>query len=345
MGRVTLAQVAARAGVSQPTASRVLNGSGRRTSPEIVTAVREAAAELGYIPNAMAQALVRSSTGLMGLVVQDIADPYFSEIAAGVQKVARAKSRRVMLGVASRDPHYQLELVEGLISHGADAIVLAPHHIRGKEAGAADEQLDALLQRYRDFGTRVAVVGEPRPQAHAVVPSNREGSRQLADALVGQGHHRFLLLAGPQDQWGGSERRAGFQEGLARHGIEPLGVVHSPLNRDGGHRAMHEGFGLMPRDGAGPVCVFAVADVMALGAFAALREHGMRAPEEVCVAGFGDIPTLRDHHPGLTTVRLPLQYIGRRAAELALGGEEPAEDPVLEESGSQVLLRDSTALP
>lgn len=344
MGRVTLAQVAARAGVSQPTASRVLNGSGRRTSPQIVTAVREAAAELGYIPNAMAQALVRSTTGLMGLVVQDIADPYFSEIAAGVQSVARAQSRRVMLGVASRDPHYQVELVQGLISHGADAIVLAPHHIRSEQAGAADGQLDALLRRYRDFGTRVAVVGEPRPQAHAVVPSNRAGARQLAEALVELGHSQFLLLAGPEDQWGGSERRAGFEEGLTRHGIKPLGVVHSPLNRDGGHRAMHEGVGLIPPRGAGPVCVFAVADVMALGAFAALRERGVRSPDEVCVAGFGDIPTLRDHHPALTTVRLPLQQIGRRVAELSLGSDKAEGGPVLEDSGSQVLLRESTSL-
>src|SRR5690349_15573756 len=95
VGAVTLTDVARHAGVSQPTASRVLNGSSRKPAPDVVDAVRKAAAELGYIPNAQAQALARSSTGLLGLIVHDIADPYFSTIVSGVQESASAQHRQM----------------------------------------------------------------------------------------------------------------------------------------------------------------------------------------------------------------------------------------------------------
>src|SRR6478609_3630487 len=105
---VTLTDVAVRAGVSQPTASRVLNGSLRKPAQHIVDAVRKAADELGYSPNAQAQALARASTGLLGLVVHDVADPYFSAIVDGVQRAAVSRGRLVLLAVSSREPDLEL---------------------------------------------------------------------------------------------------------------------------------------------------------------------------------------------------------------------------------------------
>ena len=104
MGGVTLDDVAALAGVSQPTASRVLNGSARTPSPAVVEAVRRAADELGYVSNAQAQALVRSHSGLVGLVVHDLADPYFSTIASGAQREAAQRGRQMLVATTLRSP-------------------------------------------------------------------------------------------------------------------------------------------------------------------------------------------------------------------------------------------------
>ena len=124
MYAVTLTDVARRARVSQPTASRVLNGSTRKPAPHVVEAVRKAAEELGYIPNAQAQALARATTGLLGLLVHDIADPYFSAIASGVQRAAAGQQRQVMLAVTSRSPGLELAGVESFVAHRTDAIIM-----------------------------------------------------------------------------------------------------------------------------------------------------------------------------------------------------------------------------
>src|SRR6476646_2990466 len=121
---VTLTDVAVRAGVSQPTASRVLNGSLRKPAQHIVDAVRKAADELGYTPNAQAQALARASTGLLGLVVHDIADPYFSMVASGVQRAASARGRQMLLAVSSRDPDTELACVASFVAHRTEMIIV-----------------------------------------------------------------------------------------------------------------------------------------------------------------------------------------------------------------------------
>ena len=187
MAAVTLTDVAVRAGVSQPTASRVLNGSLRKPAPHVVDAVRRAAEELGYVPNAQAQALARSTTGLLGLVVHDISDPYFSAIASGVQRAAAARDRQMMLTATLLSPAQEVGCGRGL--H------LAPHRRdhhgrfalddrRGREAA---ERLDTDLARYTGNGGRVAVVGQAIPHAHAVIPDNRGGAAALANGLVGPG--------------------------------------------------------------------------------------------------------------------------------------------------------------
>lgn len=336
---VTLADVAALAGVSRPTASRVLNGSARTPAPDVAAVVRKAADELGYIPNAQAQALARSTSGLLGLVVQDIADPYFSAIAAGVQQAADRHHRQVMLAVALRDPERELAAVQTFIAHRADAVILAGSQWSGRSASAVRKRLGADLARYAGESTRVAVVGRAMAGAHAVVPQNRKGAAALATALVAQGSREFVVLGGPPSMVTAKDRTAGFVAALAAEGVQPLAVVPSDLTRDGGYEAARRAVPELAGDRAAPPCVFAVTDAMALGAMAALREEGLRIPDDVQVAGFGDIPTLRDHTPPLTTVRLPLEDMGRRAAELALSG---GSGVVTDRVRADVVLRGST---
>lgn len=343
MPGVTLSDVALRAGVSQPTASRVLNGSTRRPSPAVVEAVRQAAEELGYISNAQAQALARSQTGLVGLVVHDISDPYFSTIAAGVQGEAAQRDLQVLLATTLRSTEDEIRAVSAFIGYRTDAIVLVGSRLNTDEGLRDQERLNRLLERYRDLGGRIAVIGQPLPGAHAVSPDNRAGAAALARALVDEAPREFVVLAGPPKLATAVDRAAGFVRELRRAGIRPLAVVPGEFTRDGGYEAALRVIASLRPERRWGACVFAANDVMALGAIAALRDAGLRTPRDVQVAGFDDIPTLRDHDPGLTTVALPLQEMGRRAIEMALTADAGARS--VTRVRGRVVMRASTKPP
>ena len=316
---VTLVQVARHAGVSLATASRVLNGSDRIPAAAIADRVRASAAELRYVPNAQAQALARSATGLVGVVVHDIADPYFSTIIGGAQRTARRLGRQLLLASAERDEVAEREAVAAFVAHRTDAIILL-----GSRRTRPDDELAAELGRYVERGGRVLTLGASDvPGAASLDVGNRAGGVELVRALVARGTTRFAVLSGPAGLVTVRERVGGFREALAEAGLEPLAVVEGAFTSTGGHDAATRLWEQLRWEE--PLCLLALNDVMALGAITALRGLGQSVPEDVQVAGFDDIPTLRDHAPGLTTYRLPLERIGERAVELALdpdGGHE-----------------------
>ncbi len=336
--QVTLAEVASHAGVSLATASRVLNGSTRQVSDELRDRVVGSAQELGYLPNAAAQALARNSSVLVGLVVHDISDPYFSSIAAGVTRVAEEAGLVVVLGTTGRDPEREVELLYTLRAHRARAVVIAGSRTTDR---ASTARLAAEVEAFAAQGGRVACVSQARIPTDTVVPSNRAGARALARELVALGHERFAVLAGPSNLVVARDRLAGFKAGLADGGVDlaASSVIAGAFTRDGGHAAATE----LLAAKTGATCVFAVNDVMALGAMAALREAGLRVPEDVSMAGFDDIPTLRDLVPGLSTVRLPLEELGERAARLVL--DEGTDEARTVKVAGEVVLRASTRAP
>lgn len=331
---VTLSDVAKAAGVSLSTASRAINGSKDRTvNPELRDRVMAAAAELRYAPNAAAQAIARGRSTTLSLIVHDITDPYFSSIAAGVSRAAKAAGSTVILGIAEHDLAQTMSLVEAARSHRSQGLVI----VGGLRADA--ELLSALQSVIDDYrratGAGVAIVGQGVLDVASVAPANREGAAALARALVARGNRTYVILTGPSDHLTGRDRAEGFAEGLADAG-EVVARIEGDFTRDGGYAAMAE---LLADSAPRPDVVFAVNDVMAVGALAAAREAGVRVPEDVRVAGFDDIPTLRDIVPALTTVRVPLERIGEFAVSLALG------EDITDESATQeyeVVLRDST---
>jgi len=336
---VTLTDVAVRAGVSQPTASRVLNGSARRFSPDIAERVRRAADELGYTPNAQAQALARASTGLLGLVVHDIADPYFSMVASGVQRAASARGRQMLLAVSSRDPDTELACVSSFVAHRTEMIIVVGSRSTSPPARHAAERLTGIADRYRRDGGRLVSIGQSIPGADAVVPDNRGGSAALADALVTRaGLRDFVLLAGPPDLATAVDRTAGFAERLAVHGITPRAELPGDFTRDGGYAAARRAFADHVPTRDAPICLVAANDVMAVGAMTAAREADLAIPAAVRIAGFDDIPTLRDLSPGLTTVRLPLEEMGEWAVRIGMNEPTPQTRTVT----GEVVLREST---
>ncbi len=330
---VTLSDVAKAAGVSLSTASRAINGSKDRTvNPDLRDRVLAAAAELRYAPNAAAQAIARGRSSTLTLIVHDITDPYFSSVAAGASRAARAAGSTVILGITGHDIAETLSLVEAARSHRSQALVLVGGLVADADALAALQS--AIDDFRRSTGAGVALVGQPVLDVACVAPANRDGAAALARALVAKGLHTYAILGGPADHLTARDRSEGFTEGLADSG-EVVALIEGSFTRDGGYEAMTE----LLASGARPDVVFAVNDVMAVGALAAAREAGVRVPGDVRVAGFDDIPTLRDIVPSLTTVRVPLERIGEVAVRMALGEvtTEPAEAGEYE-----VVLREST---
>ncbi|WP_329392171.1 LacI family DNA-binding transcriptional regulator [Streptomyces sp. NBC_01716] len=336
---MTLDVVARRAGVSLATASRALNGT-TRVRDELRERVRAAADLLGYIPNAHAQALASSSSNTVGLICHDVGDPYFAAIADGVMRAAAEQDVLVMLASTFREPAREIEYVSILRAQRARAILLIGS---GFQDRTWERALGAELDPYIRAGGRVAVVSRHRSvRADAVLPENRAGAAKLARALLALGHRRFAVLSGPPELTTVADRLAGFREGLAEAGITlgPECVVEGAFTRDGGYAAARE---LLTR-ATRPTCVFGVTDVMAVGALAAFREAGIEVPGDISLAGFDDIPLVRELTPPLTTVALPLTAMGQHAISLALREPRGERSRVLR-VGGEVVLRASTAPP
>lgn len=342
----TLSDVARDAGVSLATASRAINGSANRTvRPDLRERVLASARRLGYSPDPSAQAMARGRTTSVGLVVHDIADPYFSSLAAGVADAAERDGLIVTLTSTRHSPERELAFVELMDRQRARAVVLGGGRLAEDTGGG----LRRALERYRDSGGGVSLVGQPIGDLPAVEIANADGAADLARALHGLGYRSFGVLAGPAGHRTAVHRARGFAAALEELGspVEPDAVVECAFTRDGGHGGMRE---LLERVGPGtpedgpPRVVFAVNDVMAVGAMAAVRDAGLRVPEDVAVAGFDDIVTLRDVNPGLTTVRIPLAEVGERALALALAspGDAPDAAPQRVEVRGTVVLREST---
>jgi LacI family transcriptional regulator len=335
--QVTLQDVADRAGVSLTTASRVLSDSPRRVGRQLAGRVQQAVAELGYTANLQARAVATGQSSMVGVVVHDIADPYFSSIAAGLMDVARPLRLLVCLSSTTEHEAGERKYVALMRSQRARAVIIIGSR---SDDPVMLAELRAEIAAFTRSGGRVACIGQDLLDIDTILPENAAGAAALAAALVVQGHRRFAVLAGPPGLLTARDRLAGFAAGLAewRVSIDPKLVVHGAFTRDGGYEAMST---VLAMGGELPDCVFAVNDVMAVGALARLRAAGVSVPGDLGLAGFDDITTLRDVYPPLTSVRLPLAQMGEMAARLVLTAASADRSRVLPVPG-EVILREST---
>ena len=312
---VTISDVATNAGVSPTTVSRVLNGGYPVAKPTRLQ-VEKVVRELGYIRNAHAQALRGTSTGVVGVIIHDVADPYFSEIVAGIQEVAAENQKLVVLCNSLRDPASELQYVQLLRGQRVDAIILTGGAIEDAAYLRAIRQDASALKQQ---GARMVICGRySSVTTPTVVPDNRRGGELLTDHLIAKGHRRIVEIMGPSNFSTTEERSTGHRKALADAGIEsdPLLAIHGSFTRESGYEATRT----MLASGVGFTAVYAASDLMAVGALAALREAGLRVPEDVSLVGFDDIPTVRDVMPRLTTIRVPMREMGRRSMQIAIDG-------------------------
>ncbi|MER7397288.1 LacI family DNA-binding transcriptional regulator [Streptomyces sp. NPDC000151] len=373
---VTLADVAARAGVSAATVSRVLNSNypvAEATRDRVLRAV----AELEYVANGPASALAAATSDLVGILVNDVADPFFGVLASAVQSEMSGDGtsggeKLAVVCNTGGSPERELTYLTLLHRQRAGAVVLTGG---ATEDPAHTAALAARVARLSAAGTQVVLCGRPPlpswtpagdgraaegtaaassaagssasaagagPAPLTVAFDNRGGARSLTEHLVALGHRRIGCVAGPEGLTTTRHRLEGHRAALAAHDIAdaPGRTVHGAYDRASGYAAAHE---LLRRD-EDLTAVVAANDTVALGVCAALREHGLRVPEDVSVAGFDDLPFSMDAVPALTTVRLPLTEAGARAGRLAMGREPAPADGVALLS-SELVIRKSTAAP
>lgn len=336
--RPTLSDVARTAGVSLATASRAINGSSDRSvRPELAERVLSAARALGYVPDATAQAMARGHTTTLGLLVHDIADPYFSAIAAGVIRTAEAAGLQVTLTTTQNDAAREAALVDLMRRGRARAVVLA-----GGRTTAATPELAALAEAvaaFRRDGGGLAVIGQMLPGTPTVAVDNAGGATALSSALLALGYRRFAIIAGPHDRVTAAERRDALVVALEAGGARVEQVLECPFTWEGGHEAASRLF----EDGHRPEIILATNDVMALGALAAARARDIDVPGEVALAGFGGVASLRDVVPSLTTVSIPMDRLGEIATAMALETVDiDSPEPKVVTVAGTVVVGDST---
>jgi DNA-binding LacI/PurR family transcriptional regulator len=310
MQRPTIKTVAARAGVGRTTVSRVLNGSPL-VSDEVRAAVLTAIDELNYVPNSVARSLVTRRTDSIALVIPESesrlgSEPYFSAVIRGVSDGLAGTQIQLLL-ILVRDRRELVRLEEFLTARRVDGVLLVSVH--------RDDPLPGLLESL-ELPTVLAGRRHAEESLTHVHSDNVGGAAEAVRHLLGRGRSAIGTITGPLDMDVGNSRLRGWREALAEAGLAPADslVATGDFTEEGGGLAMRS---LLLRH-PGLDGIFAASDVMAAGALAELRRQGRRVPDDVALVGFDDSIVARHTDPPLTSVRQPVEEIGRTITELLL---------------------------
>jgi DNA-binding LacI/PurR family transcriptional regulator len=327
----TIVDVARRAGVSKSLVSLVLRGAPN-VSEEKREAVTRAAEEIGYRPNAVARSLVRRRSFVIGVMVSDLHNPYFTEVIDGIEAASRVAGYHALFNSGGRTAAGEADAIDALLQLRTDGVVMA-----GPVLSAA---------RIAQVATAVPVVvvaRSSRSRAHdSITNDDRMGARLAVDHLVSLGHRAIAHVDGGSGA-GSPQRRSGFLRAMARHGLaRSATVVRGAFTEDGGRGGVRT----LLRAGRRPTAIFVGNDLAAVGALDALDERGLRVPHDVSLVGYDNIALAGLGHIDLTTIDQPRREMGVTAVGLLLerrdGGRRAARHLVVPPS---LVVRGSTAPP
>lgn len=334
--RPTQADVARLANVSQVVVSAVHNPASRiSVAAETRRRVLAAAEGLGYVPNPAARSLRTQRTMTIAGVIPDIGNPFYPAFQRGIQDVADRYGYDLLIANTDGVPEKERKAVRMLAQGRVDGIILSPLHLTPDD-----------LRPATDAGVALVVFGALRDLADARVDrlavDNERAAHAAVTHLIDRGHTRIAMIAGAEDTPPRLERVRGYQRALADRAIphDEILIRGGEFTQGGGRQTMRELLTLQPR----PTAVFAANDLMAMGALVALREAGLRVPQEMAIVGFDDIPAAELVNPSLTTVAQFPHRLGSRAAELLferLRGDAP-EFGRFEEMPFELVVRAST---
>ncbi|KPC49572.1 LacI family DNA-binding transcriptional regulator [Amantichitinum ursilacus] len=330
---VTLEHIAAAAGVSQMTVSRALAskpGVSRDKRDEIL----RIAAELGYVGHRAEQRSSDRRSQIVGLITAELHNPFIGELVAGVGRAARPAGYELLVySLVEHDQPPLLSVLKLMQQVTAGIIALLPYEYR---------YLDALV------AARVPVITVDQHGQYSRFPSiaadSYAGACMAMRHLIAQGHRRIAFITGNEHMASAQDRHRGYLDMLAQAGLpqDPALVVPGHYAKAEGYAAAQTLLALPER----PTALFAANDMSALGALQAIRDAGLRIPDDVSVVGFDDIPAAEQQHPPLTTVRQPMQQMGRSAVNTLLAliaGLEAASPQIV--LPTELVVRGSTAPP
>lgn len=331
MSQPTMEDVARLAGVSRALVSLVI-----RDSPKVSDRSRRdvlaAAEQLGYRPNLIARNLASRRTMTIGVLLNDLHNPFFAEVADGILEGADGTDYRVLFSTGRRRPGDEAEAVEAFLELRVDGVILVSPHIPVSqiEAAAGDVPLVVVCRSLRS------------QVVDTVTNDERVGADLAVGHLVELGHRQIVHIDGGRGA-GGPQRRAGYRRAMRQHGLAGQArIVHGDFTEESGARAVSE---LLEGDGL-PTAIFAANDVSAVGALDRLEEAGLRVPEDVSLIGYDNTSLAAMHHMSLTTIDQPRAAMGRLAFETLLeriGRSRPAA--VSHAVMPSLVVRRSTAPP
>jgi DNA-binding LacI/PurR family transcriptional regulator len=326
----TMAEVAARAGVSIATASRVLSGN-LAVRPANRERVLRAARDLNYHVDARARGLSLRRTGTIGFVLANLGDPFFAEVLLGAEDAAARAGYHILVSTSRADPAGERDALTLLREHRVDGAVLMDAH---QPPG------DARIAALADFAIVLIDPLQSNPSLASIGMDNRKGGRLAAEHLIGLGHRRIAYLGRngePSDR-----RRSGVAEGLASAGVDPSDLRTAGADEDFDSAALASE--RLIRSFPERTALICYNDVMAVGAMQGCRRLGRRIPDDLSIVGFDDIVLARHLEPPLTTIRQPKYEIGYRAVAmvLALLDRGSPQHVLLE---GTLIARGSTATP
>ena len=339
MSRSTIADVAQLAGVSKSTVSRVLSGNAEYMRDETRQRVEQAIAQLGYRPSSVARSLVSKRTFTAGMLVSDIANPFYPEVINGVEDVALGKDYNIFLCGTNYDMDRGMTFVRLLIDRQVDGVLIM-----------SSTMSDGWVQELAQHNVPVVVLDwEPHDISGTVgaISVNFEpGIRAAVDHLVALGHRRIAHVSGPPHLRTSHLRQEAFLQAVAAHNLDPQNItlIEGNLRIDGGKRALTHLLRLPER----PTAVFAANDLMAMGIVRAARANGLRVPCDLSVIGLDNIWLIEDMEPPLTTVALPRYEIGQLAMQMLLDllhKPDIAQPVYRQQVATHFVIRQSTAEP
>jgi LacI family transcriptional regulator len=330
---LTLEQIATIAGVSRATVSRVIN-TDPNVSEKTRARVMRVIQEFNFQPNRAARSLAGGRAGVISLVIPVgvgtiFAEPFFSLLIQGVTSESNSRDVSTMLWLA--EPGYERRMITKILYNGlVDGLIIS-------STTSDDPLIEAICRSHMPF----VIVGRYpcQDELNYVDSDNLNGALQAVEHLLGLGYQRIATISGPQNTAVGLDRYQGYVQTLHQHGMPVLPelVVESNFTDQGGYTAMQQ---LLPQH---PDAVFVASDWMALGAMRALREVGVRVPEDIALVGFDDIPLASQTMPPLTTIRQQILQMGALASQVLLDLlDNPGSHPLHKVLPTELVVRASS---
>ncbi|TAP28235.1 LacI family DNA-binding transcriptional regulator [Arthrobacter sp. S41] len=320
MNAVTIKDVALAAGVSSATASRVLSGHSA-TSADSREKVEAAAKNLGFVPNAQARSLRSTKTDTIALLISDVRNPYFSDLAHAVEQQALAAGMMTFIGNANEDTAQQDQFLAAMLSRRVDGLIVVPQGLDEE-----DERPSEMMQRIISSGTPMVFVDRTLPELN--VPSVSASSSEALGEAIGElkklGHRNIAFLGGPAHASTARERHRAFDDALLANALESNANLH--FAGDFQAESGADGARWLLNHPLKPTAVIIADAPMAIGALTVWREAGVRVGPELSVIAFDEVDAMLMHHPPIATISHDLRAMGRAAVtalQAVMGSNEP----------------------